>query len=165
MPTACRSHVKSLSFPFLVQDTVWLLFPCWVMPDCRFLKLSTGDLWSAASLAVRGFPVNCRAFGRIPGPHPPPASSTLTVVTIKSVSRHWDISHGEAQLPLTQSQCLVSNLPFSSWLILFPFYFSPQHHSPCSRVFTICGFFALSLSEKNVKDIKVQALFCFLVSL
>ena len=45
VPTACRSHVsKSLSSPFLVQDTVWLLSPCWVMPDCRSLTLSASDV-------------------------------------------------------------------------------------------------------------------------
>ena len=132
-PTACRPQVsKSLSFPFLVQYTMWL---CFLVGRCLIAGFSSSALVTlegAASVAVWGFPVNCKVFGSILAPRPPPpASLTLTGVTIKSISRHWDMSRGEAQSPLTRSQWLVLNLPFSSWLMLFPFYFSPQRHSPC----------------------------------
>ena len=51
-------------------------------------------LEAASSLVVWGFPVSCGMLNIIRGLSPPDASSTLTVVTIKSVSRHWEIPMG-----------------------------------------------------------------------
>ena len=73
----------------------------------------------------------------IPGLSPPAASSTFSLLTIESVSRHCDMSRGRRTLRLRNSW-LIPNLPFPSHLNLFPFDLSSQHHKRRSSIVVMC---------------------------
>ena len=66
-----------------------------------FLSLGALDILGWIILCCGVCPVHCKMFSSIPGLDPPEASSRPSpppqVVTTRSVSRHWQMSHGGGQ--------------------------------------------------------------------